>query len=87
VLAGAVVTEDIASGHVHIAEGGWYDPADPGNPQSLCKYGCVNVLVDDVPTSQLANGNCGQSGIVQVEKHEGPAPAVTVFAPPKGVEA
>ena len=87
ILAGAVVTENIAPGHVQIAEGGWYDPAEPGNPQSLCKYGCVNVLVDDLPTSQLADGNCGQSGIVQVEKLRGNAPAVTVFLPPKGVRA
>jgi len=45
------------------------------------------VLVDDLPTSQLADGNCGQSGLVQVEKLRGNAPAVTVFLPPKGVRA
>lgn len=85
VLAGAVVTDDVRPGYVQIAEGGWYDPVDPGNPQSLCKYGCVNVLVEDIPTSQLADGNCGQSGIVQVKKYEGKPPPVTVFQPPKGV--
>jgi len=87
ILAGAVVTDDISPGHVQICEGGWYDPAEPGNPASMCKYGCVNVLVEDAPTSQLAEANCGQSGIVQVEKLEGKAPPVTVFSPPRGVRA
>ncbi|AWK89419.1 trimethylamine-N-oxide reductase TorA [Azospirillum sp. CFH 70021] len=84
VLAGAVVTDDIMPGAVRLSEGGWYDPAEPGVPGSLCKNGSVNVLVRDIPTSGLAMGNCGQSGIVQVERYTGPKMPVTAFEPPKG---
>ena len=84
ILAGAVVTDNIRPGHVRISEGGWYDPAEPGKPGALCKHGSVNVLTKDQPTSSLASGNCGQSGIVQVEKFKGPPPPVTVFSAPKG---
>ena len=37
----------------------WYDPLEPGVASSLCKNGCVNVLTRDIPTSNLAMGNCG----------------------------
>lgn len=84
ILAGAVVTDDIRPGYVKVSEGGWYDPAEPGKPGSLCKHGNVNVLTKDIPTSKLADGNCGQSGIVQVEKLKGTPPPVTVFGPPRG---
>lgn len=86
ILAGADVTDDIMPGAVRICEGGWYDPAQPGVAGSLCKNGCVNLLVPDIPTSGLAMGNCGQSGIVEVEKYKGPDMPVTAFVGPKGAE-
>ena len=75
ILAGAVVTDDIVQGAVRVCEGAWYDPAEPGVAGTLCKNGCVNVLTRDIPTSSLAMGNCGQSGIVDVEAVQGHAAA------------
>lgn len=37
----------------------------------------------DIPTSRLANGNCGNSGVVKIEKFTGEAPTLTAFTPPK----
>ncbi len=79
VLAGAVVTGDIMPGVVRLCEGGWYDPDERG----LCKYGCVNVLTPDIPTSKLANGNCAHTALVNVQKWRGALPEVTAFSAPK----
>jgi trimethylamine-N-oxide reductase (cytochrome c) len=87
ILAGAVLTEDIIQGAVRVCEGAWYDPEQPGVAGSLCKNGCVNVLTRDIPTSHLAMGNCGQSGMVQVEAYKGTPPEMTAFKRPKGAEA
>ncbi|MBK1663024.1 trimethylamine-N-oxide reductase TorA [Rhodospirillum rubrum] len=83
ILAGAIVTNTIRPGVIRVNEGGWYDPADPTKPGSLCKYGDVNVLTVDIGTSKLAQGNCGHTAIGDVEKYAEAAPAVTVFAAPK----
>ena len=80
VLAGAVVTSDIMQGVMRLCEGGWYDPDENG----LCKYGCVNVLTMDIPTSKLANGNCAHTCLVNVEKFKGELPEITAFVAPKG---
>jgi trimethylamine-N-oxide reductase (cytochrome c) len=45
------------------------------------------VLTRDIPTSSLAMGNCGQSGIVQVEAFKGTPPPMTAFQRPKGAAA
>ena len=87
ILAGAVVTDDIVQGAVRVCEGAWYDPDQPGVAGALCKNGCVNVLTRDIPTSSLAMGNCGQSGIVQVEAFKGTPPPMTAFVRPKGAAA
>jgi trimethylamine-N-oxide reductase (cytochrome c) len=79
VLAGVVVTDRLRPGVVRLNEGGWYDPAEPGVEGALDKYGCANVLVVDKGTSKLAQGNCGHTALVDVEKFEGEAPAVTAF--------
>ncbi|EAI3905454.1 molybdopterin guanine dinucleotide-containing S/N-oxide reductase [Campylobacter lari] len=80
VLAGAVVTKDIMPNVVRLCEGGWYDPNDEG----MCKYGNVNVLTIDMPTSELANGNISHTGLVNIEKYEGLPPKITAFTAPKG---
>ncbi len=82
ILAGAVVTDDVMEGVVVVHEGGWYDPAEPGKPNTLDRYGDVNVLTPDIGTSKLAQGNCGHTCIGEVEKYEGAAPAVGVFTAP-----
>ena len=80
VLADALVTKDIMQGVMRLCEGGWYDPDENGR----CKYGCVNVLTMDIPTSKLANGNCSHTCLVNVEKFKGTLPEVTAFSAPKG---
>jgi trimethylamine-N-oxide reductase (cytochrome c) len=84
VLAGATVTEDIRPGVIRVSEGGWYDPAEPGKPGALCRYGDVNVLTPDIGTSKLAQGNCGHTAIGEVEKYQGDPPPVGVFIAPAG---
>jgi trimethylamine-N-oxide reductase (cytochrome c) len=80
-LAGAIVTDDIRPGAIHMFEGGWYAPAD-GAPGALDLYGDVNVLTVDRGTSSLAQGNCGHTGVVEVEKYTGEARPAYVFEAP-----
>ncbi len=81
VLVGAHVSDGIKQGSVCIHEGGWPDlDAKTG----LCKNGAANVLSMDIPSSRLANGNCGNSGVVKIEKFTGTAPQLTAFDPPMG---
>jgi trimethylamine-N-oxide reductase (cytochrome c) len=86
IIAGAKVTESIRPGVIRVNEGGWYDPAEPGKSGTLSRYGDVNVLSMDIPTSKLGQGNCGHSIVGEVEKYTGPAVAVGVFTAPKGAE-
>ncbi|PYG27858.1 molybdopterin-dependent oxidoreductase [Pelagimonas varians] len=81
VLAGLVISEEIAPDHVRICQGGWYDPAEPGVPGTLCKHGDVNVLMPDIGTSKLAQGNCGHTAQAEVEKYESDIPDLGIFKP------
>lgn len=80
--AGAIVTDDIRAGAIQMVEGGWYAPQH-GAPGAPDLYGDVNVLTVDRGTSSLAQGNCGHTGVVEVENYTGEAPLPYVFeAPP-----
>ncbi|MGH1600731.1 trimethylamine-N-oxide reductase TorA [Campylobacter majalis] len=79
ILAGAVVTKNISRGVVRLCEGVWYDPDANG----LCKNGAANVLVNDIPSSKLANAPICHSNLVNVEKFKGTAPELTAFKDPK----
>lgn len=81
-LAGAVVTDDIRPGAIQLQEGGWYSPVEGGGPGALDLYGDANTLSIDRGTSKLAQANTGQTGVADVEKHTGDAPAPTVFDTP-----
>ncbi|MGF6528715.1 molybdopterin-dependent oxidoreductase [Variovorax sp. PvP013] len=81
-LAGAVVSEDVRSGVVHMATGAWYDPIDPATPGSLDKHGNPNVVTRDVGSSRLSQGCAAQSTQVEVERWRGALPVVTAFDPP-----
>lgn len=83
-LAGLVVTDRVMPGVAALSEGGWYDPAEPGTVGSLDKHGDVNVLTIDMGTSKLAQGNIGQTALVQIEKYDGPEQGVTAFDAPRG---
>ncbi|MDH3684033.1 MAG: molybdopterin-dependent oxidoreductase, partial [Acidimicrobiia bacterium] len=81
-LAGAVVTEAVASGVVELATGAWYDPDDDGT----CKHGNPNVLTADKGTSKLAQGPSAQTCLVDIERYPGEPPPVTAFDPPPFVD-
>ncbi len=83
VLAGALVSDDIRPGVVRLYAGSWYDPAEPGEPGSLCKHGDVNVLTSDRASSRLAQACSAQTAMVQIEKYETP-PDVSAFSTPEG---
>ena len=86
ILAGAHVTDVIRPGVIRVNEGGWFDPVNPREPGSLCRYGDVNNLTIGIGTSKLAQGNCGHTVIGDVEKFKGAPPEVDVFRAP-GVSA
>jgi trimethylamine-N-oxide reductase (cytochrome c) len=81
-LAGAVLSDAIRPGVIRVCEGGWYDPAQPGEAGALCVYGDVNTLAPDIGTSRLAQGNCGHTVLADVERFTGTLPPVTVFDAP-----
>jgi biotin/methionine sulfoxide reductase len=81
-LAGAHITDAIRLGVVQLATGAWYDPEEPGRIGTLDKHGNPNVLTFDKGTSKLAQGPSAHSVLVEVERWDGPVPAVTAHQPP-----
>jgi len=82
-LAGARLSEAVRPGVVRLSTGAWYDPLDAGDPGSLDRHGNPNVLTRDVGTSKLAQCCTAQTALVEIERYEGEAPPVSVFAPPR----
>ena len=82
-LAGAVVTDEISRGVIRLCEGGWFDPVEPGKQKTLCAYGDVNNLTDNISSSKLAQATTAHSAIADVEKYAGELPEVKVFNTPK----
>lgn len=85
-LAGARVTPQQLRGVLRMATGAWWDPLDLGRDGSLDKHGNPNVLTRDHGASSLSQGCSAQSCLVQVERYEGVAPAVTAYDPPQTVD-
>jgi biotin/methionine sulfoxide reductase len=81
-LAGARVSEAIRPGVVQLATGAWYDPLESGVIGTLDVHGNPNVLTADRGTSRLAQGPSAHSALVEVERYDGPLPAVSVFEAP-----
>ncbi|WP_247894868.1 trimethylamine-N-oxide reductase TorA [Azospirillum argentinense] len=82
ILVGLKITDDICRGVIRINEGGWFDPANAREIGSLCRYGDVNNLTTGLSTSKLAQGNCGHTGVAEVERFKGNLPPVVVFSQP-----
>ncbi|MFT7459827.1 MAG: biotin/methionine sulfoxide reductase [Planctomycetota bacterium] len=82
-LAGAILDKDIRPGLVQMATGAWWNPDKPGQIDSLCKHGQVNVLTMDKGTSKLAQGPIALSCLIDMEKYEDDVPAVTIFEAPE----
>ena len=85
-LAGAHVTDVVRASVVQLATGAWYDPDEPGRIGALDKHGNPNVLTLDKGTSKLAQAPAAHSLLVEVERWEGPVPAVTAHQPPVFVQ-
>ena len=81
ILVGAVISDNYPPGVIRIHEGAWYAPtgAEIG---ALDTYGDPNTLTIDIGSSSLAQGPSPNTCIVQMEKWQGEAPAVTAFGGP-----
>lgn len=82
ILVGIKITDEIRPGVIRINEGGWYDPVNPREPKTLCRYGDVNNLTTSVSTSKLSQANCAGTAVVDIEKFTGKVPPVEVFSEP-----
>lgn len=70
VLGIALVTERIRPGTVHSYQAAKYDPLEPGNPGSIDKGGCMNLLTPSRLVSKNAPGMANNSCLVEVCKWE-----------------
>ena len=82
-LAAARLSDRIRPGVVRLSTGAWFDPADPGSNRPLEKHGNPNALTLDIGTSKLSQGCSAQTCLVEIERHDGPAPAVTAHDLPR----
>ncbi len=81
-LAGAKLSDRIRRGVVRLSTGAWFDPADTGSNQPLEKHGNPNALTLDIGASKLSQGCIAQTCLVEIERFDGPAPAVTAHRLP-----
>ncbi|WP_020696696.1 molybdopterin-dependent oxidoreductase [Reyranella massiliensis] len=81
-LAAARVSDRIRRGVVRLSTGAWFDPADAGSNRPLEKHGNPNALTLDIGASKLSQGCIAQTCLVEIERFDGPAPAVTAHQPP-----
>jgi trimethylamine-N-oxide reductase (cytochrome c) len=71
VLCAAVVTGRVRPGVIHAyASSGVYDPFEPGEPNSIDRGGCVNMLTSSKLISQNAPGMAPNSCLIEIEKWE-----------------
>jgi len=81
-LAGAHVTDEMRCGVVQLPTGAWYDPLEPGARGTLDVHGNPNVVTLDKGTSKLAQGPVAQTALVEIERWDGPLPAIKAYDPP-----
>lgn len=81
-LAAARLSDRIRRGVVRLSTGAWFDPADAGSNRPLEKHGNPNVLTLDIGASKLSQGCIAQTCLVELERFDGPAPAVTAHQLP-----
>jgi biotin/methionine sulfoxide reductase len=81
-LAAARLSDRIRRGVVRLSTGAWFDPADAGSNMPLEKHGNPNALTLDIGASKLSQGCIAQTCLVEIERFDGPAPAVTAHQPP-----
>jgi biotin/methionine sulfoxide reductase len=88
-LASARLSDRIRRGVVRLSTGAWFDPEHWGSNRPLEKHGNPNALTLDIGASKLSQGCIAQTCLVEIERFDGPAPAVTAhelpeFAPRRG---
>ncbi|MFO1081848.1 MAG: molybdopterin-dependent oxidoreductase [Reyranellaceae bacterium] len=81
-LAAARLSDRIRRNVVRLSTGAWFDPAETGSNDPLEKHGNPNVLTLDIGASKLSQGCIAQTCLVEVERFDGPAPAVTAHRLP-----
>jgi biotin/methionine sulfoxide reductase len=82
-LAAARLSDRIRRGVVRLSTGAWFDPEDAGSNQPLEKHGNPNALTLDIGASKLSQGCIAQTCLVEIERFDGPAPAVTAHRLPE----
>ena len=80
-LAAAVLSDAVMPGVVQLPTGAWYTPALVDG-RVTCVHGNPNAVTSDRGTSSLAQGSTGQHCLVEVERFDGPIPALDPYAPP-----
>lgn len=81
-LAAAQLSDRIRRGVVRLSTGAWFDPQDSGSNVPLEKHGNPNALTLDIGASKLSQGCIAQTCLVEIERFDGPAPAVTAHQLP-----
>ncbi|MBS0538770.1 MAG: molybdopterin-dependent oxidoreductase [Proteobacteria bacterium] len=81
-LAAARLSDRIRPGVVRLSTGAWFDPEQIGSNRPLEKHGNPNALTLDIGASKLSQGCVAQTCLVEIERFDGPAPAVTAHRLP-----
>ncbi len=82
-LASARLSDRIRRGVVRLSTGAWFDPEQLGSNRPLEKHGNPNALTLDIGASKLSQGCIAQTCLVEIERFDGPAPAVTAHKLPE----
>jgi len=82
-LASARLSDRIRPGVVRLSTGAWFDPEQAGSNRPLEKHGNPNALTLDIGASKLSQGCIAQTCLVEIERFDGPAPAVTAHRLPE----
>jgi biotin/methionine sulfoxide reductase len=81
-LAATRLSDRIRRGVVRLSTGAWFDPEDSGSNTPLEKHGNPNALTLDIGASKLSQGCIAQTCLVEIQRFDGPAPAVTAHRLP-----
>jgi len=67
---------------VRLSTGVWFDPEDAGSNRPLKKHGNPNALTLDIGAAKLSQGCIARTCLVEIERYDGSAPAVTAHRGP-----
>lgn len=81
-LAAVQIDDALLAGVAQLATGAWYDPLEPGVPDSLEVHGNPNVLTPNLPTSALSQAPAHHSTLVRVERFADELPPIRAHQPP-----